>query len=223
MTRLEPLPLLNVDDLETCVRRAGLKPPANWQHYIEYLAGLALKGRLDPVTIFDLNDAKQELRRRGKVPPAKDQEMSERDYLEACIQRIDPTASSFDMGDGKEGERQPLLKNENITYSSHGSDAIGVPLRAPLAEDIGLVPDETQSTVNTVSPIGPDELPPPYQSATQGGMPMVTCRVCQAMIDISGKRDQHVVKCCQCNEATSYHTTGSIHARHVQGRLRPLP
>lgn len=33
-------------------------------------------------------------------------------------------------------------------------------------------------------------------------MPMVTCRVCQAMIDISGKRDQHVVKCCQCNEAT---------------------
>lgn len=31
---------------------------------------------------------------------------------------------------------------------------------------------------------------------------MVTCRVCQAMIDISGKRDQHVVKCVHCNEAT---------------------
>lgn len=31
-----------------------------------------------------------------------------------------------DMGDGKEGERQPLLKNENVTYSSHGSDAIGI-------------------------------------------------------------------------------------------------
>lgn len=30
MTQLEPLPLLNVDDLETCVRRAGLKLPANW-------------------------------------------------------------------------------------------------------------------------------------------------------------------------------------------------
>ncbi|KYN11519.1 RING finger protein 31 [Trachymyrmex cornetzi] len=86
LTQLEPLPLLNVDDLETCVRRAGLKLPANWQHYIEYLAGLVLKGRLDPVAIFDLNDAKQELRRRGKVPPAKDQEMSERDYLKACIQ-----------------------------------------------------------------------------------------------------------------------------------------
>lgn len=52
----------------------------------------------------------------------------------------------------------------------------------------------------TVSPIGPDELPPPYQ-AVQGG-PMVTCRVCQAMIDVSGKKDQHVVKCNTCNEAT---------------------
>ncbi|TMW41345.1 hypothetical protein DOY81_013575 [Sarcophaga bullata] len=31
---------------------------------------------------------------------------------------------------------------------------------------------------------------------------MVTCRVCQGMIDITSKRDQHVVKCLQCNEAT---------------------
>jgi hypothetical protein len=54
----------------------------------------------------------------------------------------------------------------------------------------------------TVSPIGPDELPPPYTAATAGGVPMVTCRVCQAMIDISGKRDQHVVKCRECSEAT---------------------
>lgn len=30
LTQLEPLPLLNVDDLETCVRRAGRKLPANW-------------------------------------------------------------------------------------------------------------------------------------------------------------------------------------------------
>ncbi|XP_057327978.1 type 2 phosphatidylinositol 4,5-bisphosphate 4-phosphatase [Microplitis mediator] len=90
------------------------------------------------------------------------------------------------MGDGREGERQPLLKNESVNYSSRTSDAI----------------DGTQSNVNTVSPIGPDEVPPPYQSANQSGMPMVTCRVCQAMIDISGKKDQHVVKCSQCNEAT---------------------
>lgn len=50
--------------------------------------------------------------------------------------------------------------------------------------------------------IGPDEVPPPYQQGTAGGVPMVTCRVCQGMIDITSKRDQHVVKCLQCNEAT---------------------
>lgn len=58
---------------------------------------------------------------------------------------------------------------------------------------------------STVAPIGPDELPPSYQ-ASQGSTHMVTCRVCQAMIDISGKRDQHVVKCSQCNEATVSNT-----------------
>lgn len=50
--------------------------------------------------------------------------------------------------------------------------------------------------------IGPGELPPPYQQDLQSGGPVVTCRVCQAMIDISWKREQHVVKCLQCNEAT---------------------
>lgn len=30
----------------------------------------------------------------------------------------------------------------------------------------------------------------------------VTCRVCQDMIDVVGKREQHVVKCSRCNEAT---------------------
>ncbi|KAJ9578530.1 hypothetical protein L9F63_005259 [Diploptera punctata] len=88
------------------------------------------------------------------------------------------------MGDG---ERQPLLQSDAATigstvYSNNTSDIV--------------------SAITTVSPIGPDELPPPYLAATQGGIPMVTCRVCQGMIDISNKRDQHVVKCTQCNEAT---------------------
>lgn len=68
-----------------------------------------------------------------------------------------------------------------------------------------------ESTVSTVSAIGPDEVPPPYESSSQCGKPMVTCRVCQAMIDISGKRDQHVVKCCQCNEATVCYQSNLIH------------
>lgn len=37
-TKLEPLYLLHTDDLETCVRRAGIKLPPNWygrdiEHY----------------------------------------------------------------------------------------------------------------------------------------------------------------------------------------------
>ncbi|CAG9821864.1 unnamed protein product [Phaedon cochleariae] len=84
------------------------------------------------------------------------------------------------MGDGNEGENQPLLATESTTYNG-----------------------DVSGQQATVSPIGPDELPPPFYQPTEGGgVPMVTCRVCQAMIDISGKRDQHVVKCAQCNEAT---------------------
>lgn len=70
-----------------------------------------------------------------------------------------------------------------------------------------------ESTVSTVSAVGPDELPPSYESSSQCGMHMVTCRVCQAMIDISGKRDQHVVKCCQCNEATVRYQSNLIHCK----------
>ena len=61
-----------------------------------------------------------------------------------------------------------------------------------------------------------DEATPPYGSIGEtsswttgatpmngsSGTPRVTCRVCQYLIDISGKKDQHVVKCDQCQEAT---------------------
>lgn len=50
--------------------------------------------------------------------------------------------------------------------------------------------------------MGPDEVPPSYHQGATDGIPMVTCRVCQSMIDITTKRDQHVVKCNHCNEAT---------------------
>lgn len=32
--------------------------------------------------------------------------------------------------------------------------------------------------------------------------PVVPCRVCGSMIDVNNKREQHVVKCEYCNEAT---------------------
>ena len=71
----------------------------------------------------------------------------------------------------------------------------------PVSDNIVLCFSAAGTEGTIVSPVGPDELPPPY-TPSSSGVPMVTCRVCQAMIDISGKVDQHVVKCNQCNEAT---------------------
>lgn len=62
----------------------------------------------------------------------------------------------------------------------------------------------------TLSPIGPNEVPPTFQQAPSGGVPMVTCRVCAAMIDISSKKEQHVVKCHQCQEATVMTTSSYL-------------
>ncbi|XP_066992161.1 type 1 phosphatidylinositol 4,5-bisphosphate 4-phosphatase [Anabrus simplex] len=87
------------------------------------------------------------------------------------------------MGDMGDGERQPLLQKDNREVYSNNTTA-----------------EYDAGQHATVSPIGPDELPPPYSAASR--VPMVTCRICQSLIDISGKRSQHVVKCSQCNEAT---------------------
>ncbi|EEB15258.1 transmembrane protein 55B, putative [Pediculus humanus corporis] len=55
---------------------------------------------------------------------------------------------------------------------------------------------------NALVPYEPDDVSNSYQSSAQNGLLVVTCRVCQSVIDISGKRDQHVVKCMVCLEAT---------------------
>ncbi|RWS02666.1 type 1 phosphatidylinositol 4:5-bisphosphate 4-phosphatase-like protein [Dinothrombium tinctorium] len=48
-----------------------------------------------------------------------------------------------------------------------------------------------------------DEMPPPYvPSSVIGGKVMIACRVCGSMMDITGKKELHVVKCENCNEAT---------------------
>ncbi|XP_017109005.2 type 1 phosphatidylinositol 4,5-bisphosphate 4-phosphatase isoform X1 [Drosophila bipectinata] len=101
-------------------------------------------------------------------------------------------------------ERQSLLtKDDGNGYNSvaaageEGADNPG-------GSSSAAVNNEDGSGAPTAVPcIGPDELPPPYQqSSNTGGVPMVTCRVCQQMIDITTKREQHVVKCTHCNEAT---------------------
>ena len=72
-------------------------------------------------------------------------------------------------------ERQPLLgdtvTSNGLNSSSTNSNTV------------------SGSNASTVVPIGPDELPPPYNTVA-GGVPMVSCRVCSNMIDISGKKDQ---------------------------------
>lgn len=86
-------------------------------------------------------------------------------------------------------EKSPLLSNQGDSSPTQ------------YGENSDDVQEERQATYVTVPPIGPDELPPPY-SPSPHGVPMIPCKVCGFMIDITGRRDQHVVKCSSCNEAT---------------------
>lgn len=85
-------------------------------------------------------------------------------------------------------EKSPLLSNQEENSQHYGE----------LSDDVH---SDDQATYVTVPPIGPDDLPPPY-SPSPHGIPMITCKVCGFNIDITGRREQHVVKCSSCNEAT---------------------
>jgi len=87
---------------------------------------------------------------------------------------------------GEDVERQPLLNQEHGNNHDSGLNA-------------GVMSNGTAGSNRAVQG-SPDELPPPHSSTD--GVPMVACRVCSKMIDISNKKDQHVVKCKDCNEAT---------------------
>ncbi|XP_016971726.1 type 1 phosphatidylinositol 4,5-bisphosphate 4-phosphatase [Drosophila rhopaloa] len=99
-------------------------------------------------------------------------------------------------------ERQSLInKDEGNGYNS--VDAVDEGADNPGSSSSVATNEDGNGGPTAVPCIGPDELPPPYQQSTNtGGVPMVTCRVCQHMIDITTKREQHVVKCTHCNEAT---------------------
>jgi len=93
-------------------------------------------------------------------------------------------------------ERRSLLNNEENSGSVAGSG------NENYQASMDANSDGADIQAN-VSFIDPDEMPPPYlQASDSGGKPMVACRVCQNMIDISKKSEQHVVKCQYCNEAT---------------------
>lgn len=92
---IDPLPLLSVEDLETVVRRAALRPPPRpygsldglykrgltevrahcaraaccRPHYVEYLAEQARA--LDPIPIMDVAELVAELRRRALPLPER--------------------------------------------------------------------------------------------------------------------------------------------------------
>lgn len=99
-------------------------------------------------------------------------------------------------------EREPLLGNKNEQespppdYSPYPNDTTDE------ATAGSAQPSAPAQQIVTVPPIGPDELPPPYTPTVGGPMPMINCKVCQAMVNIEGKQNQHVVKCNVCNEAT---------------------
>ncbi|XP_067652234.1 type I phosphatidylinositol 4,5-bisphosphate 4-phosphatase-A-like isoform X1 [Haliotis asinina] len=93
-----------------------------------------------------------------------------------------------------EEERTPLLKENSEGHAQE--------LPPPYSNDPNNFVPTSSSNEVTVPPIQPDELPPPYTPTPQGGLPMVNCKVCQAMINIEGKSHLHVVKCGVCQEAT---------------------
>ncbi|KAK2181318.1 hypothetical protein NP493_403g01009 [Ridgeia piscesae] len=89
------------------------------------------------------------------------------------------------------GEREPLLQNQ-----------AGPSAPPPEYSHYPAAGGDTVHKEVTVPPIGPDELPPPYSPTSPGSIPTINCKVCQSLINIEGKTNQHVIKCSVCNEAT---------------------
>ncbi|RXM91055.1 Type 1 phosphatidylinositol 4,5-bisphosphate 4-phosphatase [Acipenser ruthenus] len=98
-----------------------------------------------------------------------------------------------------DGERSPLL--------SDLSDGVAGGGMLPNAPPYG-IPNKPQGFPEFSSSqpsVLPGEDPPPYSPMTSpesGSAPMISCRVCQSLINVEGKMHQHVVKCGVCNEAT---------------------
>ncbi|KAG3261483.1 type 1 phosphatidylinositol 4,5-bisphosphate 4-phosphatase isoform X3 [Ictidomys tridecemlineatus] len=115
-----------------------------------------------------------------------------------------------------DGERSPLL-SEPIDGGAGGNGLVG-PGGSGAGPGGGLTPSAPPYGAGKHAPpqafppfpeghpaVLPGEDPPPYSPLTSpdsGSAPMITCRVCQSLINVEGKMHQHVVKCGVCNEAT---------------------
>ncbi|CAG5125017.1 unnamed protein product [Candidula unifasciata] len=88
-------------------------------------------------------------------------------------------------------ERTPLLTGDN--NEEHDN-----PIEPPA---YSTSPGTGFSDAATLT-VGTDELPPPYTPTAQGDIPMINCKVCQAIISLEGKQHLYVVKCSVCSEAT---------------------
>lgn len=65
-------------------------------------------------------------------------------------------------------------------------------------------PPKSEVYVRPADPGYNGDNPPAYEPtlAMTGGRLAIACKVCGSMIDVTEKKEQHVVKCDQCNEAT---------------------
>ncbi|XP_064467226.1 type I phosphatidylinositol 4,5-bisphosphate 4-phosphatase-B-like [Ornithodoros turicata] len=81
-----------------------------------------------------------------------------------------------------DAERAPLLRNSQNEFLQQGYG------------DIQVAPGQQQGV----------EEPPPLYSPPYNGIQgnVVPCRVCGEVIDITNQKNQHVVRCSRCNEAT---------------------
>lgn len=106
-------------------------------------------------------------------------------------------------------ESQPLLAPSSDLEAANGPTSVafspstssypgGNPSRGRTSSAADVVAQPPGSLIVT----SVDEVPPPAYTTVSGNFPAVTCRVCQHQIDITGKREQHVVKCSSCSEAT---------------------
>ncbi|KAG9487231.1 hypothetical protein GDO78_007221 [Eleutherodactylus coqui] len=113
-----------------------------------------------------------------------------------------------------DGERSPLLSDLGDGGGMGASVGPGAPSPGSALPSVppyggpGPAPSNKPQGFQ-VFPAGgavlPGEDPPPYSPLTSpesGSAPMITCRVCQSLINVEGKMHQHVVKCGVCNEAT---------------------